>query len=693
MKTPSLLLAASLVTTLACSRPAPDPLTDAGAPSGGVDAGAMTPDAGVTERCDDPGFVPLRRISRRAFGHALRDLLGANPALADQLPEDDIGHGFDHLGEVLSFTPVHLEQAEAVVDQAVADALRVAPPPARTIYPAEELEASVGGPTRNGGWNLWSRGELELFFEAPAGGTYAISIYAYGQQAGPDPARMTLYLDSGEVRTFDVTAEGQPAEYTQRVSVEPGEHRVAVEFINDYYRPDAPDPSQRDRNLIVDRIELDGPYDLRLDNPIREGIITCDTSLGAPCVLPALKGFAERAWRRTLPPDDWSRFSAYLEQTVANGSDWEQALALGLKTIMLSPRLLYLLEPSTGDEPARLNGFELAARLAFFLWDAPPDRELLEAARSGELDEVAGFTAQVDRMLAAPQAEQLLESFFAQWLHLANLETVQPDYHYFPSFDEPLRRSMRQETDLLLRWLFRSDRSLADAFTQAPTMVDARLKTHYGLDEQGRALDEVEGWYQVDGEPAGRGGLLTHGSILTLTSFPTRTSPVKRGKWVLERLLCDAPPPPPPGVEDNLDDPELGGTLRERLARHRADPACAACHQSMDPIGLGMDGYDGIGARKTEAIDTTGELPDGRSFDGLIELQAIIAEDPRLSECFVEQMVIYALARAPRRLDRCHKEAIHREFKASGQGVKTLFKLIAESRLFTESRRRQEGER
>ena len=684
----------TLLALISCTNEEPSAFADAGSPAVlQPDAGsAPSTDAGAQETCLDPGFVPLRRISRRAFGHTLRDLFGAQPSIADQWPEDDIGHGFDHLGEVLSFTPVHLEQAEALLDQVITDALRVAPPPRRTLYPAEELEATVGGPVRQGGWNLWSRGEIELYFNAPAGGTYEIAIYAYGQQAGPDPARMTLWLDSAELRNFDVVAENNSVAHVHRVAVEPGRRRVAVEFINDYYQPDAPDPGQRDRNLIIDRIEIDGPYQLEVDNPVRNQLIDCDMSLGAPCVIPALKRFAERAWRHEVSDSDWARFTQFINQTVQAGAPWEEAFHLGLKTITMSPRLLYLLEPSVGDEPARLNGYELATRLAYFLWDGPPDAVLLEAARQGQLDQAPGFDAQVDRMLASPRAQQLLVSFFAQWLHLANLETVQPDYHYFPTFDEPLRRAMRQETDLVLSWLFNGDQSLPALFSNAPTYVNERLKAHYAIEAEGEAIPGAEGWFEVDGNAAGRGGLLTHGSILTLTSFPTRTSPVKRGKWVLERLLCDAPPPPPPGVEDNLEDLEPGETLRERLARHRADPACAACHQSMDPIGLGMDGYDGIGSRRAEAIDTTGELPDGRAFDGLAELQTIIADDPRLSECFVEQMVIYALARAPRRLDRCHKEAITEEFRTSGQGVKTLFKTITSSRLFTESRARQEGE-
>jgi hypothetical protein len=465
-----------------------------------------------------------------------------------------------------------------------------------------------------------------------------------------------------------------------------------VAFINDYYAPDDPDPTQRDRNLIVDRLEIEGPFDITLDNELRDALIPCDIAAGAACALPSLRVFAAKAWRSELLDADFAPLQRLLEHVVAGGASWEDAIRLGMKTVLLSPRLTYLVE-SPSDQSQRLNGYELATRLAFFLWDAPPDSDLLAAAGRGELDNPDNYLRVVDTALASPKTQQILTSFFAQWLQLSNLDSLQPDYHFFADFDEPLRRAMRLETDLLLSWAFNGGHSLADLIDGAPSFVNERLAAHYGVAPQGNRIAEHEGWFESDASAAHRGGLLSNASVLTLTSFPTRTSPVKRGKWVLERLLCDAPPPPPPGVEGNFEDVNQDATLRERLAQHRADPSCAGCHQSMDPIGLGMEGFDGIGRRVEPRPDVTGELPDGRNFNGLLELQTIIAGDDRLSECFVEQMLIYALARAPRGLDDCHKETLAERFQESGLNLQELLKYVASSKLFTHSRIRQEGER
>jgi hypothetical protein len=559
-------------------------------------------------------------------------------------------------------------------------------------YPAEDLGGRVGGPNRSGGWNLWSNGELVALFEAPVGGTYRLRSFAYGQQAGPEPARMTLRLDNIGQRTFDVLAEGSPQAYEIEVTVEPGVHTFAVAFINDYYMPDHPDRSQRDRNLIVERLEVEGPYGVALENPLRDALVRCDVALGASCVEPTIAALARRAWRAPLAADQAARLNALIAAAVGAGADWEEAMRLGMKAVLLSHRFFYLVEADAADEERRLAAHELASRLAYFLWDTTPDETLLAAADGDSLDTADGLALQVERMLADPRANALLTSFFAQWLHLANLDSVQPDYHFFPDFDDQLRHAMRTETDLVLHWLFAGNRPLSELFTNAPTFVDRRLASHYGIAAQGDAVPGFDGWFQTDASAAGRGGLITNASILTLTSFPTRTSPVKRGKWVLERLLCDAPPPPPPGVEGGLDEVDQNASLRERLAQHRSDPSCAVCHMSMDPIGLGMEGFDGVGARHEVVPDVTGALPDGRQFDGVAELQAIIAADERLSDCFVRQVLIYALARAPRQLDNCHRLRLVEAFQHGGDRVKDLFSLIAQSRLFTHRRRQREGE-
>lgn len=689
----SFILLSLLVGACSTEQPGSDdpPLAlDSGAPA--QDAGSQEVDAGPGESCDDPGFVPLRRLTRRAFGHALRDLLGVDAALAEPMPEDDIGHGYDHLGEVLSFTAVHFAQAEQIIESALEQALRRAPDVALSNLPAEDLGGEVGGPNRNGGWNLWSNGELVTSWNAAVGGTYILRAYAYGQQAGDEPARMTFRLDNVDGQTFDVANSNTPARFQTRVAVEPGVHSFAVAFINDYYAPNDPDPNQRDRNLIVDRLEIEGPFDISINNELRDALIPCDLVAGADCALPSLRNFAAKAWRTELADADFSPLQRLLEHTVAAGASWEDALRLAMKTVLLSPRLTYLIE-TPSEQVHRLSGYELATRLAFFLWDAPPDADLLSAAGRGELDSPEPYLRIVEAALASPKTQQILTSFFAQWLQLSNLDSLQPDYHFFPDFDEPLRRAMRLETDLLLAWAFNGDHSLAQLIDGAPSFVNDRLAAHYDVPPQGTAVPGHEGWFEVDARAAHRGGLLSNASVLTLTSFPTRTSPVKRGKWVLERLLCDAPPPPPPGVEGNFEDVNQGASLRERLAQHRADPSCTGCHLSMDPIGLGMEGFDGIGRRIDPRPDVTGELPDGRSFNGVLELQTIIANDDRLSECFVEQMLIYALARAPRGLDDCHKDTLIERFRESQLNLRDLLKLVASSKLFTHSRIRQEGER
>ena len=690
----------SIIISVAACSSAPQPTADAGATEagpthqrdGGVarrDAGAGAADAGITVACPDPGFVPLRRLGRRAFGNALADLLGVNPNSAAPWPEDQFGHGFDHIGEVLSFSPVHLEQGELIIDAALAQALAMAPQPELRTFPGEFLDSEVGTAIDSGGWNLSNNGSLSIEFPAPVAGTYHLRAFAYGEQAGDQVPQMTLSLNGAELRRIDVYAVNDPQRYQVEVRLEARSHEFSVAFINDFEDPDHPDPTQRDRNLVIHRLEVEGPFDAPVLSA-RNRLLHCDPESGLTCARSILGDFASKAWRRALATAELGRLVALAGATQSAGASWEEAIVVGLKAILLSPNFLYIIE-RTQPEPQRLSGHELATRLALFLWDSTPDAALFSAASSGALDHDEGVAETVATMLADPRSQRLISTFFAQWLHLLNLEGAQPDYHFFPDFDEELRASMRRETDLLLAWLFNGDRPLTDLLVGAPTFLDARLGAHYGLSAQGTAVADNPGWFQRDGSEAQRGGILTHASILTLTSSRVRASPVKRGKWVLERLLCDAPPPPPPGAVESFDEEEEGD-LRARLARHRSDPACASCHQSMDPIGLGIEAFDGIGSLLAEPPDVSGSLPDGRTFAGVIELQTLLAEDPRLAECFIRQVLIYALARAPRALDRCHADELAQGLGAEGLRIRALIARVATSRVFTHSRQRREAE-
>jgi hypothetical protein len=342
----------------------------------------------------------------------------------------------------------------------------------------------------------------------------------------------------------------------------------------------------------------------------------------------------------------------------AEGEPWDDAIGLAMRAMLLSPRFLYRVE--LGNEsatPQPLDDHALASRLSYFLWSSMPDDALFAAADAGTLQDEAALRAQIDRMLADPKADAFYESFVGQWLYLRRFAYSTPDATMFPEFDEELREAMRQETLLFVRDVVESGAPLATLLTARYTFVNERLARHYGIEGvTGTEFVRVE----LDET---RGGLLTHGSILTVTSHPDTTSPVKRGKWVLDQILCEPPPDPPPDVDTFLESEETAGlTLREKLARHRENPECAVCHDSIDPLGLALENYDPIGAYRTldngQEIDATGELPDGRTFDGVAELGAILDEDERYTNCVTEKVVAYALGRSLDAPDRCFIEDI-----------------------------------
>jgi hypothetical protein len=654
---------------------------------GGSDAGP------VVDSCADPGFVPLRRLSRSAYGNSLSDLLGFDVNVS-QMPDDDVGYGYNHIGEVLSVSSVHVELYEAIAAQAVAQLLRTQVPAQQWDYTGQEVGSEVGGASRNGAWNLWSNGSMLIEQVLPAGGVYEFRIKAWAQQAGEQLAKMEVSIDGVTQEVFDVApTEAGPLFTLRSGDLSAGYHTFSVAFINDYYDPDNVDPAQRDRNLLIGAFEIEGPFDAVVDNAVRARWVPCaaDGDADEACVRSSVAAFARRAWRGTLDAAAVDRLMALAAGAVSGGGTWDEGLAMAFQAILLSPRFLYLAELDAQAEAHRLSGTELASRLSYLLWNSLPDESLLAQAEAGELDTDEGLGRIVSSMMVDAKASRLVGQFFGQWLNLDPLKILQPDYNVFPEWDDDLRAAMRTETDLVAAWAFNENVGLDRLIDSAPVFINQRLADHYDTEFAGDPVPGAEGFVRARDVP-GRGGLLTQGSILTLTSFPNRTSPVVRGKWVLERLLCDAPPPPPPGVEGDFGDVDQRADLRERLAQHRADPACAGCHESMDPIGLGMEGMDGIGRYLPDGIDQTGELPDGRSFDGIAELQAILAADDRLAECFVRQVYIYALARGPRGFDRCHLADLTTDFRSGGLRLRDLFARVAASAPFTARRPMSEGE-
>jgi len=635
-----------------------------------VDAELEKVDCGQTV---DPGRVTIRRLNRAEYNNTIRDLVGVDFHPADDFPSDDVGYGFDNIGDVLTLPPILMEKylaaAESIAKRAIVVEGESAGEPAKE-YPGRALA---------------STGEARARHEFPRDATYVLRIRAYGQQAGPDPARMTVKLDGEPLETFDVRAvEEEPGVYEARAKVKAGVRRIAAAFINDYYDPDNPDPSLRgDRNLFVDSLEVEGPIH-EADDPLPEShkriIFRSPQSPDEfhECASAVIERFMRRAYRRPVTGGEVAKLVRLAELARENGDGFERGMQLAVQAVLASPQFLFRVElyrpkrdrkgkviDPTGGAP--LNDFEVASRLSYFLWSSMPDDELSSLAEQGALLKPEILEEQVRRMLADPKAESFVENFAGQWLQLRRLKDSNPDRKQFPDFDEPLREAMARESELYFASIMREDRSLLDFIDGDYTFLNERLAKHYGI-------PGVEGpeFRRVKLETNQRGGVITQASILTVTSNPSRTSPVNRGKWILEQILGDPPPPAPPEVPILADDAEgavLTGTLRQRMEQHRSNPSCAACHARLDPPGFGLENYDAVGAWRDKEgdnpIDASAELPSGESFNGPAELKAILkSRKGAFIHTLSEKMLTYALGRGLEESDACVVEAISKAVAA-----------------------------
>lgn len=630
----------------------------------------------------DPGRVTMHRLNKVEYDNTVRDLLGSPLTLSDDFPSDDSGYGFDNISDVLSISPLQLELYERAAETLAEEALRLGSAAATTRVEAETADGAVGS-ADGSSWNLNVSGELPLRFAFPTNGRYHISVRVWGDQAGADPAKMALHVGTAQLGPYDITAtSAAPVIIEADATVNAGDKVVSVEFLNDYY---VADPLE-DRNLAVDWVEVKGPLDVEQQGSSRDRILICDPASDDAddvCVRDILERFAERAFRRPVTAQEIDKLMSFVALAKSNGDTVEGGIQLALRAILTSPHFLFRVE--VDPEPASasahpLSDYELASRLSYFLWSSMPDDALFAAAKQGLLQDPAQIRAQVERMLDDPRADQLVTNFAGQWLYTRNLRDHQPDAAAFPGFDEQLRASMKTETELFFREFLKGDLPVGQMLNADFTYLDDRLAAHYGLPPVGEEFTRVK----LDDKA--RGGLLSQGSILTVTSFATRTSPVKRGKWVLTQLLCSEPPPPPPGVEGLKQETVPTGSTRDRLEAHRQNPACAACHNIMDPLGFGLEHYDGIGAWRDDEngfpVDATGTMPTGETFDGVAGLTAILADDTRFSTCVAEKLFTYALGRGRVKGDAPHLDHINEQFAAEGQRLRDLIAIIATSEPF-----------
>jgi hypothetical protein len=634
----------------------------------------------------DPGRVTIRRLNRTDYNNTIRDLVGIDFNPAEDFPSDDIGHGFDNIGDVLTLSPVLMERYLAAAENIMERAILVNPPkPPERWMGSRYLEPGQDKPFKfrpldNRGYQLNTPYKLSLE------GDYLFRFRAWAKQTDNEPVKVAVLNGTQEIKRFEITApEKKPETFEVPVRLPVGDHRFFVKLLN----------PGGERNLHVEWFYLKGPMDTR---PLtHKRLLDTKGTTDAERSREVIERFASRAYRRPVSKEELERLLGLADRLQKGGAKWEEAMQVTMQAILVSPKFLFRLElddrVKTG-EAIELDDYSLASRLSYFLWSSMPDEELMELAAKKQLK--GNLEAQVKRMLKDPKSKALTENFAMQWLQLQRLASHTPDPKLFPKADPSLMQSLLKETELFFDAIVREDRSILELIDADFTFLNERLTWHYGIvDTNGstwgkkakvpgkriRGKDFVRVQLQPDDV---RGGLLTQGSVLMVTSNPTRTSPVKRGRWVLEQILGTPPPPAPPDVPELDEKKVLTGSLRQQMEQHRQNPACASCHAKMDPLGFAFENFDAVGAYRwkeaDQPIDASGELPDGRKFNGPKELKKILLENKDLiARNLAEKMLTYALGRGLEYYDKRAVDAIVTATAKNDYRMSTLITEVVKS--------------
>ncbi len=685
----------------------------------------------------DPGRVTARRLNRAEYNNTVRDLLGVSFKPADDFPQDDSGYGFDNIGDVLSLSPVLMEKyltaAETVARTAVFGAEQLKPRVERLRPPTGKIKSTTTPITDYDLTGLGLPNSLHATHRFPVEAEYTFKVFLGGvRPAGSEPLPLALWIDGKLTQTFGFDPDGIASfsvdrqdfgsmTYDFRARIPAGDHWVSVSIQRIYegLPPNygGPNPSKRPippkpefkpprREIPPERLaEIKKQFEARIAEkvPVNEARITgldvigpYDQAKGASAEsvkkvfvcghgeghhLPAcgqkiISNLARRAYRRPVAAEEINKLTGLIALAQKQGDSFEEGLVQAIQAVLVSPHFLFRIEqdrkPATANAMQPIGQHELASRLSYFLWSSMPDEELLRLADERKLRLPEVLSAQVQRMLKDSKSQALVENFAGQWLELRRLESVKPDRDRFPQFDEYFRMSVRRETELFFDHIIRQDRSLLDFIDADYTFLNERLARFYKIP----GITGPEFRKVTLPADCNRGGILTQASVLTVSSYATRTSVVLRGKWVLENILNAPPPPAPPGVP-NLDETKTGTamTLRQQMEQHRTNPTCAACHARLDPLGFGLENFDAIGGWRTMdgkfPIDSSGVLPDGRSFKGVSELKTILKADRgAFAEGVTDKLLTYALGRGLERYDRPTVKQIARrvaekEFKFS----------------------------
>ncbi len=638
---------------------------------------------GSFERADrnlplDPGRVTARRLNRNEYSNTIRDLLGVSFRAEADFPSDDSGYGFDNIGDVLTVSPLLMEKYMAAAERIAAAAIGADP------IPDKPLEAAYRA--RDKTIVRLDPGTIEATHRVAWSAEYLVRMILPGERRPDSPAVTMNFSMDGEL-LHSMKVETKPSELVyflprsieeMRLYLPAGDHVFRAGFANDDFIETIceEDIYDRNKNKFLDSVIFTGPFPTEVEPPRQHAVMVCDPNSGEPCVREILSRLARRAYRRPVTAQEVAALVGFVEQAQNEGHSIEQGLQLAIQAMLVSPHFLFRIErdPDPTDPTGihRVSDIELASRLSYFLWSSMPDEELLGLAEAGRLSDPAVLDTQVKRMLADDKSAALAANFAGQWLETRNLGSVTPDPDRFPTWDAGLREAMKTETRLFFEAMLRENRPMSDFLDARFTFLNERLAKHYGI-------EGVKGpeFRRVDLETDQRGGVLAQAAVLTVTSYPTRTSPVLRGKYVLGAIL--GTPPPPPADVPALDEAKVGstGTLREQLEQHRANPACAVCHDRMDTLGFGLENYDAIGRWREKdgdfAIDSGGTFPDGQSFSGPAQMRRILKQDVRpFARTVTEKMLIYALGRGLESYDRRALAEISGKLGASGYPFQSL---------------------
>lgn len=682
----------------------------------------------------NPGRVPIHRLNRAEYANAIRDLLGVDIDGRSMLVADDADQqGFENIAGILSVSPALLESymraAAKVARLAVGDAHM------RPVFEVYDVSKTLAQDDRmSEDLPFGSRGGIAIQHQFPLDATYVVKVrlrrQLYDHILGLGHAQtLEVRLDGGRIKSFVVGGEkhGTPApatfageimgsaeweEYTHsadanlevRIPVKAGTHQVSASFVAENWAPEgithrlnSPQGLATNElamgNAGVDSVSIGGPYDATGlgESASRKKIFVCEPASASEedaCASRILTRLASRAYRRPATTADTRTLIEFFKTGRATGG-FDAGIELALERILVDPDFLFRIENApAGVKPGqmyRLNDLDLASRLSFFLWSSIPDDELLKLAESGKLSEPQTLDREVRRMVADPRAGALVKNFVSQWLDLGRIRTATPDPEIFPAFDDTLRQAFEKETELFFESQIRQDRAVPEMLDSNYTFLNEALANHYGI-------PSIYGSHfrRVSFEQSPRGGMLGQGSLLMLTSYANRTSPVLRGKWLLDNILGMPPPPPPPGVPP-LKASGSDGTatsVRARMEEHRKNSACAGCHSRMDPLGFSLENFDAVGRWRQYdengiAINASATLPDGTAFDGIQGLRTLMnARRDQFVRTFIEKLLTYALGREVEYYDLPAVRRIARESSPDGYRWSSIILGIARSTPF-----------